>query len=530
MSCSEIHNEYDGVTHDFTRKRGLVWEQVFLPQNAPHEWKSRSNLWNAVEAAEKSKDSRLARELVVALPIELDKTQWVKLLTEFIQENFIAEGMCADVAIHDTDGHNPHAHILLTVRPLDTKGKWQHKTEKEYLCVKNGEEKGFTSSEFVSAKSEGWEKQYQYFVGKKKVYMPPSEAEKHGYERVNKYPKSTRFGRQNPIAARWNSDEQLVIWREQWAQIINKYLDAANRTDAHIDHRSHAARGLDEQPTIHEGYVARTIERKGFVADRCAINRQIKADNALLRELKAAMRKISQTVKNTLPALAEAMETLREKMIVIRYHLQAGSAIGQKTKRRVGSAKATLAKYTAVAEQITAKKKERKELQNQKKSTPVLRITIQRDLSRQIAELTEELEELKSEKLRLLKELKCADDNGIPKVKSEIARIESVLTTLDETEKENASKLQKALRQYKIYREKAKAFNPAAFWSARLKLRPAKEKSAQAKLKAAYGKNFNEATYYAGIRDTDTANADHLAAQPIKKASETQNTRKPHIN
>ena len=126
--------------------------------------------------------------------------------------------------------------------------------------------------------------------------------------------------------------------------------------------------------------------------------------------------------------------------------------------------------------------------------------------------------------------MKCADDNGIPKVKSEIARIESVLTTLDETEKENASKLQKALRQYKIYREKAKAFNPAAFWSARLKLRPAKEKSAQAKLKAAYGKNFNEATYYAGIRDTDTANADHLAAQPIKKASETQNTRKPHIN
>ena len=148
----------------------------------------------------KSKDSRLARELVVALPVELDKTRWIKLLTEYIQENFVADGMCADVAIHDTDGHNPHAHILLTVRPLDNKGKWQNKTEKEYLCVKNSEEKGFTSPEFVSAKMEGWEKQYQYFVGKKKVYMPPSEAEKHSYKRVNKYPKSTRFGRQNPSA------------------------------------------------------------------------------------------------------------------------------------------------------------------------------------------------------------------------------------------------------------------------------------------------------------------------------------------
>ena len=458
-------------------------------------------MWNAVEAAEKSKDSRLARELVVALPIELDKTQWVKLLTEYILENFVAEGMCADAAIHDTDGHNPHAHILLTVRPLDDKGKWQQKTEKEYLCVKNGEEKGFTSPEFVSAKMEGWEKQYQYFVGKKKVYMPPSEAEKYSYKRVNKYPKSTRFGRQNPIAARWNSDEQLVEWREKWAQITNQYLDEANRADAHIDHGSHAARGLDEQPTIHEGYVARTIEQKGFVADRCEINRQIKADNALLREF--------------------------EKMIVIRYHLQAGNAVGQKTKRRVRSTKATLTQYTAVAEQITEKKKERKELQNQKKSIPVLRITIQRDLSRQIAKLTEEIEELKSEKLRLLNELKCADDKDIPKVQSEIAKIESTLATMEKANSENTSKLLKLLSQYKVYRERAKSFNPAEFMRARLKLRPAKEKSAQAKLKTAYGKNFNKTTYYASIRDTDTANADHLAAQPTDKASATQNTHKP---
>ena len=503
MSCSEIHNEYDGVTHDFTRKRGLVWEQILLPQNAPPEWNRRSNLWNAVEAAEKSKDSRLARELVVALPIELDKTQWVKLLTEYIQKNFVAEGMCADVAIHDTDGHNPHAHILLTVRPMDNKGRWQNKTEKEYLCVKNGEEKGFTSSEFLSAKSEGWEKQYLYFVGKKKVYLPPSEAEKHSYERVNKYPKSTRFGRQNPIAERWNSDEQLVVWREQWARITNKSLDKANRTDAHIDHRSHSARGLDEQPTIHEGYVARTIEQKGFVADRCEINRQIKADNALLRELKAAMRKITQTVKNTLPAIAEAMETLREKMIVIRYHLQAGNAVGQKTKLRVQSAKATLTRYTAVAEQITAKKKERKELQNQKKSIPVLRITIQRDLSRQIAKLTEEIEELKSEKLRLLNELKCADDKDIPKVQSEIEKIESTLATMEKATSENSSKLLKLLSQYKVYRKRAKSFNPAEFMRARLKLRPAKEKSAEAKLKAAYGNNFRESTFLSAINDTD---------------------------
>ena len=207
MSCSKILNDYDGVQHDYTRKQSLVWDQIFLPENAPAEWKDRANLWNAVEEAEKTKDSRLAREFVAALPIELNESDRIALLTEFIQSNFVTEGMCADVTIHDTDGHNPHAHIMLTVRPLDERGKWQYKTEKEYLCVKNGEERGFTAAEFKQAQSDGWEKQYQYKVGRKKVYMPPSEAEKSGYERLSKYTKATKFDRQNPIAARWNSDE-----------------------------------------------------------------------------------------------------------------------------------------------------------------------------------------------------------------------------------------------------------------------------------------------------------------------------------
>ena len=146
MSCSRIYNDYDGVQHDYTRKQGLVWQQVVLPDMAPAEWTNREVLWNAVEKAEKTKDSRLAREFVVALPVELGRDEWIALLTDFIQINFVAEGMCADVCIHDTDGHNPHAHIMLTVRPLTKDGKWQHKTEKEYLCVRNGEEWGFTAA------------------------------------------------------------------------------------------------------------------------------------------------------------------------------------------------------------------------------------------------------------------------------------------------------------------------------------------------------------------------------------------------
>ena len=234
LSCSRMLNEYDGVQHDYTRKQGLGWRQVFLPATAPAEWQDRETLWNAVEETETAKDSRLAREFVAALPIELSREEQIQLLQDFITEQFVADGMCADAAIHDPypPGHNPHAHILLTVRPLDEKGKWQYKTEKEYLCVKDGEERGFTAAEFKQAQADGWEKQYQYKVGKKKVYMASSAAQAQGYERVSKYPKSTKYGRQNPITERWNSDEQLVLWRAAWADVQTAIWSAPGTKNA----------------------------------------------------------------------------------------------------------------------------------------------------------------------------------------------------------------------------------------------------------------------------------------------------------
>ena len=89
LSCSRMLNEYDGVQHDYTRKQGLVWQQIFLPVAAPAEWQDRETLWNAVEENEKTKDSRLAREFVVALPIELSKAQWERLLSDFISDTFV---------------------------------------------------------------------------------------------------------------------------------------------------------------------------------------------------------------------------------------------------------------------------------------------------------------------------------------------------------------------------------------------------------------------------------------------------------
>jgi hypothetical protein len=121
-----------------------------------------------------------------------------------------------------------------------------------------------------------------------------------GYERVSKYPKSTKYGRQDPISQRLNSDEQLVLWREAWAETVNHSSEYHDR-DERIDHRSNAACGLDEQPTIHEGATARALECQGIVSDRCELNRQVKADNALLREMKAQIKQLAQVVQNTSP-------------------------------------------------------------------------------------------------------------------------------------------------------------------------------------------------------------------------------------
>ena len=512
LSCSKILNDYDGVQHDFTRKKGLVWQEVFLPEHAPAEWKDRSALWNAVEENEKTKDSRLAREFVVALPIELNKSEWQKLLTEFIQEQFVSDGMCADVAIHDPHppGHNPHAHILLTVRPLDEKGKWQYKTEKEYLCVKNGKEQGFTAAEFKQAQTDGWEKQYQYKVGKKKVYMVPSSAQAQGYERVSKYPKSTKYGRQNPISERWNSEEQLVQWRKAWADAANRYLERYGHEER-IDHRSHAERGLDEQPTIHEGVFARSMERQGVISDRCEINRQIKADNALLRELKAAVRKLAQAVKNTIPALAEAMERLRGNMIIFRYQLRHIGKGKYRMNEHIQAAIPKLERYMGLVRQIKEKTRERKNLLAEKKETPFYQIPKLRDLTWRIAELTEELEELKTEKEMLLRSLDCADDTGISSVKKDIAAMESALKKLEAQEAKYSAELDAALKEYSEMKEQASEFDAGELMEARLSIREERARSAVTRVQDAYGEKYDSLMMFDSKRDV--ANLLHEEAE-----------------
>ena len=507
-------NEYDGIQHDYTRKHGLAWQQVLLPEAAPSAWKDRAVLWNAVEDTEKSKDSRLAREIILALPRELDNVAWIQLMTEYIHANFMPEGMCADVSIHNADEKNPHAHILLTVRPLNADGTWQHKTEKEYLCVKGNEERGFTAAEFQAAQANGWEKQYPYLVNGKMKYMAPSHAQSHGYKRTSKYPKSTKFGRQNPISERWNSDEQLVTWRATWAEIVNTYLERAG-VEERIDHRSHAERGLTEQPTIHEGVEARILEKMGFVSDRCEINRQIRADNALLRELRSAYSKLVQAVKATLPAIAEALEKVRQKLFIVSYqlrHIRKGKTELTKT---LDTVLPDFKRYTTIIQKLKAASKQRKQLLAEKEATPIYQVAKRIEQSRRITTLTEEIEELRSEKTRLLHTFDKTDDVGMQEVKKRVAEKETSLGKLEQSESKYSVELENTLTEYRELTAQAATLDANALAIEREALRPDIMQEVKTRLRKAYGQRYD----YDLAQQAEKDVAMLLGEKPEKKLS-----------
>ena len=250
-SGEKIKNEYDGIVHDFTRKGGISHTEILLPQNAPQEFSDRGTLWNSVEKIEKSKNSQLAREIEIALPKELNREKQIELVREYVKENFVKVGMCADIALHDKNDGNPHAHILLTMRPLNEDKTWGAKSKKEYILDENGE----------------------------KVKL------KNGNYKTRKI---------NTVD--WNEQDKAEEWRKTWADITNKYLEE-NSIQEKVDHRSYQRQGIEEIPTIHLGVSASQMEKKGIATDRGNINREIRKQNRLLQEIKLRIKALMRWIR-----------------------------------------------------------------------------------------------------------------------------------------------------------------------------------------------------------------------------------------
>lgn len=321
--------------------------------------------------------------------------------------------------------------------------------------------------------------------------MTTADGEAHGYERANKYPKSTQYGRQNPITERWNSEDQLVAWRSVWADTVNVYLERAG-IEERIDHRSHAERGLTEQPTIHEGVAARVLEKMGFVSDRCEINRQIREDNRLLRELKATYEKLLNAVKATLPAIAEAMEKVRQTLFILRYqrrYIQRGT---QTLTASLSEFQHDWKRYSELTKQIKSISRQRKALVKERESTSILNLSKRSELSQEIATLIEKQEELHSERKQLMASYHATDDAGMKEHKKRMSDMEASLQKLEQAETNFTKEQKDALTQYSDLTRQATDLDATALDEQRRSIRTNMMQEGRTRLQKAYGKRFDD--------------------------------------
>lgn len=250
ISGEKIKNEWDGVTHDYTKKQGVISKEIYLPDHAPEEYKDRKTLWNSVELFEKNSNAQLARNFIISLPKELSIEENKKMLEEYIQTNFVKEGMIVDLAIHDESkegNQNIHAHIMTIVRPINEDGTWGQKSKKEYILDEKGE----------------------------KVLN------KNGKPKTRKVELTT-----------WNDKGNVEKWRESFSNLCNEYL-AKNDIEKRVDNRSFKRQGIKQIPTIHLGASASAMERKGIRTEKGDINREIKKQNELLKNIGNEIKKIT---------------------------------------------------------------------------------------------------------------------------------------------------------------------------------------------------------------------------------------------
>lgn len=270
ISGEKIKNEWDGVTHDYTKKQGVISKEIYLPDHAPEEYKDRKTLWNSVELFEKNSNAQLARNFIISLPKELSIEENKKMIEEYIQTNFVKEGMIVDLAIHDESregNQNIHAHIMTIVRPINEDGTWGQKSKKEYILDEKGE----------------------------KVLN------KNGKPKTRKVELTT-----------WNDKGNVEKWRENFSNLCNEYL-AKNKIEKRVDHRSFKRQGIKQIPTIHLGASASAMERKGIRTEKGDINREIKKQNELLKNIGNEIKKITSWLAGFKDKLKESYKEYKDQ-------------------------------------------------------------------------------------------------------------------------------------------------------------------------------------------------------------------------
>lgn len=266
QSGEKLFSEYDQEQKYYSHKSEIVHKEIMLPPHAPPEYADRNTLWNAAEAVEKQWNSQLARRVILAIPRELPPEQYADLLRDYCREFFVSKGMCADFAIHDKGDGNPHAHILLTMRAMDEKGKFLPKSRKVYDLDGNGE----------------------------RIRLPSGRWKSHKENTVD-----------------WNDQKYAEIWRQGWSDTVNRYLEAAGRTER-LDLRSYARQGIDKIPTVHMGAAVANMEKKGIQTNIGSLNREIKETNRIMQSIRQMVRHLKSWIAGLQEKKAAIMEALEQ--------------------------------------------------------------------------------------------------------------------------------------------------------------------------------------------------------------------------
>lgn len=233
-SRSKMLDERTGKAYDYAKRSDLVHHEVMLPDHAPSRFRNSEVLWNDVEVIEKGRKARLARVITIALPKELDAKAHIAMVRQYVQEYFVQHGMCADVSIHDKGDGNPHAHILLTTRPLDNAGRWMAKQHRNYLLDENGE----------------------------RIFDPVKGQYKLGRS-IKTYD--------------WDDPGRVQEWRAGWAKACNLQFQQ-HGIDKEVTSLSYAKQGIDREPTKHLGAKVKAMESRGIPTNRGNDNRRIIAE------------------------------------------------------------------------------------------------------------------------------------------------------------------------------------------------------------------------------------------------------------
>ncbi|MCD8230967.1 MAG: MobA/MobL family protein [Clostridiales bacterium] len=267
QSGEKLVCKYDQQTKDYSRKKGVVYTEVMLPPNAPKEYANRQTLWNAAEGVEKQWNAQLARRIVLALPREVPPEQYPDMLREFCREQFVSKGMCVDFAIHDTDDGNPHAHIMLTMRAMDERGKWLPKSRKVYDLDENGER--------IKLKSGNWKSHKESTVD-------------------------------------WNNQEYAEVWRHSWEVLTNRYLEQNDRQER-VDLRSFERQGITDQvPTVHMGPAVTQMERRGIRTMVGDLNRDIKNANSRMTSIRNIIRGLQNWINSMKEKFSVFLDACKE--------------------------------------------------------------------------------------------------------------------------------------------------------------------------------------------------------------------------